>query len=310
VEYPEVTVCIAARAENVIFGISDRMLTSGDVQFEPTAGSKLFGMTNSLFAMTAGDAGLQANILSAVNVEVQERITREPTNWWLIRDVADLYIKHYNIIRKKRAEDAILGPLYLNSGSFVTNQNALNAELVGNISKELLNFSMPRVSAIIAGLDPTGTQIYLVDMGETNAMEAACLNAVGFVAIGSGGRHASSQFMFARHAWNAPFADTLFLSYYAKRKAEVAPGVGQGTDMVVIGPGLGTLTVVDDRTIRKLETEYQKVIQTEKHGFSGAKEAIKQHVEDLQKQQTAGPQQPPPPKTNGGTTPPDGPKAE
>ena len=58
----EVTVCIAARAETLIVGTSDRMLTSGDVQFEPSAGMKLIPLTNSLFMMTAGDAGLQAQI--------------------------------------------------------------------------------------------------------------------------------------------------------------------------------------------------------------------------------------------------------
>ena len=35
------TVCIAARAGNVVVAASDRMLTAGDVQFEPTAARRL-----------------------------------------------------------------------------------------------------------------------------------------------------------------------------------------------------------------------------------------------------------------------------
>jgi hypothetical protein len=287
------------------------MLTSGDVQFEPSTGAKILGLTSSLFMMTAGDSGLQAEIFYLLYREITERITRAPNNWVLIGDAADLYVSYYNAIRKKRAENAILRPLYLDENSYVTNQQGLNERLVSDISRELLNFVMPNISAIIAGIDPTGAHIYLIDRGRTNALETTCLDAVGFVAIGSGGRHASSQFMFARHAWNAPLADTLFLSYYAKRKSEVAPGVGQGTDMVVVGPGLGTFTVLNATVVEKLETEYKKVVKAEDRGFASAKVEIKGYVETLQRQaQTAAAgaqQQPPPPATNGGAAPVDEP---
>jgi len=165
-----VTVCIAARAGNVILGTSDRMLTSGDVQFEPSTGAKILGLTSSLFMMTAGDSGLQAEIFYLLYREITERITRAPNNWVLIGDAADLYVSYYNAIRKKRAENAILRPLYLDENSYVTNQQGLNERLVSDISRELLNFVMPNISAIIAGIDPTGAHIYLIDRGRTNAL--------------------------------------------------------------------------------------------------------------------------------------------
>ena len=305
---PEVTVCIASRAGNSIFGISDRMLTSGDIQFEPTEGSKIVGLTNSMFMMTAGDAGLSAQIGSPMVLEIINRVQLAPQNWWTAREVADLYIKYYNEIRQRRAEDAILRPLYMDRSSFAANQSSMDSRLVNDISRELLNFRMPNVSAITAEIDPTGAHIYLVDTGETNALEATCMDSVGFVAIGSGGRHASSQFMFARHAWNAPVADTLFLSYYAKRKAEVAPGVGQGTDMVVVGPGVGTLALVQPEIVDKLETEYNRVIRAEKRGFARAKVEVNKYVQELQGQAAPGQQPPPPPASDGGTTPSNGPK--
>jgi hypothetical protein len=69
------TVCIAARAKmipkagdtvgqpvDVIVAAADRMLTAGDVQFEPSAGTKIFTLSSSIFMMTAGDAALQAEI--------------------------------------------------------------------------------------------------------------------------------------------------------------------------------------------------------------------------------------------------------
>ena len=47
-----VTVCIAARSGPNLIGASDRMLTSGDIQFEPTLTSKLTQITTSLAVFT------------------------------------------------------------------------------------------------------------------------------------------------------------------------------------------------------------------------------------------------------------------
>jgi hypothetical protein len=74
----------------------------------------LFGLlTNALFMMTAGDASLQAQIAGMAHAEISERITQDPKKWWRVSEAADLYVKYYNFIRNKRAEDAILSPLHL-----------------------------------------------------------------------------------------------------------------------------------------------------------------------------------------------------
>lgn len=305
---PPVTVCIAARAGGIIFGASDRMLTSGDVQFEPSAGMKIYSLTTSIFMMTAGDAALQAQITEEVEREVAVRIEKEPHSWWLVSDVANLYIKQFNIVRNKRAGDAILSPLFLDGASFVANQKSLSDQLVNDISKELLHFPMPRISAIFAGVDPTGSHIYMVRENDANALESNCVDNVGFVAIGIGGRHASSEFMFARHAWNSPLPDTLFLTYYAKKKAEVAPGVGKGTDMVMVGPGLGSLTQVGDHVKDRLEAEYKRVARSESGAFARARREMAKYVEELGRQAQAGTaaDQQTPPKSDGGTASPNG----
>jgi hypothetical protein len=109
--------------------------------------------------------------------------------------------------------------------------------------------------------------------------------------------------MFARHAWNAPLADSLYLSYHAKRKAQVAPGVGEGTDMVVVGPALGAMAQIDPATMDTFEAAYQTAVQAEEQGFSSAKMAINQYVTELNRkaaEATQPQQQPTTPKTNGG----------
>src|SRR5262249_16657737 len=213
------------------------MLTSGDVQFEPLAGTKIFGLTSSIFMMTAGDAPLQAEITALVYREISERIAREPQNWWTVGEAAELYARYYDFFLNKRTQHEILSPLHLDGQSFLQNQRNMSDQLVNDLAKELLNFEIPNVAAIFAGLDPAGSHIYVVRNNEVD-----CVDNVAFAAIGIGGRHASSQFMFARHAWNSSFAETLLLTYYAKRKSEVAPGVGAGTEMVMVGPNLGSLT--------------------------------------------------------------------
>jgi hypothetical protein len=114
------------------------MLTAGDIQFEPSAGTKIFQFTHSIFAMSSDDAALQAQITEEVQVEIGILIEKEPHNWLLVKNVADVYIKQYNIIRNKRAEDAILSPLFLDRNSFVANQRSLSDQSTNNISREPL----------------------------------------------------------------------------------------------------------------------------------------------------------------------------
>jgi hypothetical protein len=122
---PGVTVCIAARSGSLVMGASDRMLTSGDIQFEPPLTSKLTVLTTSLGVLQAGDAAFHSEIMWGVVGEVQDRIKAEPTNWWLASEVAKLYVKYRNLAKRNRAEAAILAPLGLDIETFRRNQHQL-----------------------------------------------------------------------------------------------------------------------------------------------------------------------------------------
>src|SRR5581483_4200668 len=66
----DMTVCVAAITEiNTLIGISDRMMTAGDVEFEPEQ-SKIWPLTKYIVAMVAGDFALQVDILRPVEIEV------------------------------------------------------------------------------------------------------------------------------------------------------------------------------------------------------------------------------------------------
>jgi hypothetical protein len=50
---------------DTVMGMSDRMLTAGDVQFQPPS-SKIWALTNSITMMAAGDIGTQSEIHTEV----------------------------------------------------------------------------------------------------------------------------------------------------------------------------------------------------------------------------------------------------
>jgi hypothetical protein len=52
--------------------------------------------------------------------------------------------------------------------------------------------------------------------------------------------------------------ETFLLTYAAKKRAEVAPGVGEVTDMFVIGPLLGFSTDVGTDVLEKVDAVYRK----------------------------------------------------
>jgi len=188
------TVCIAAMYDSVsILGASDRMLTSGDVQFEPQQ-SKIRPRTKSIVLMIAGSSPMQEEILQAVNRDVAARLAAEPNKWLDVGAVAEFYRIRCSELRSKKAETQILAPLGLTREAFVSQQALMNSELVVKLATELINFRPPEVAAIIAGLDSTGPHIYVAQNSDVN-----CQDGVGFAAIGAGYWHADSQFMFAGH---------------------------------------------------------------------------------------------------------------
>src|SRR5438876_5078171 len=85
------TVCVAAMCEqHQIIGASDRMLTAGDIQFEPQQ-QKIIPVTNSIVLMIAGDSALQSEIIQRVQSDIRVSLTEHPDDWLNVRNVADIY---------------------------------------------------------------------------------------------------------------------------------------------------------------------------------------------------------------------------
>jgi hypothetical protein len=283
---PSVTVCIAARSGALVMGASDRMLTSGDIQFEPPLTSKLTLLTSSLGILQAGDAAFHSEIMWGVVAEVEARIKAHPTEWWFASEVADLYAKHRNIAKRKRAEATLLAPLGLNLATFRQHQQDLKDDIADQITRDLINYAVPNVQVLVVGIDTRGPHIYVIDNGDIS-----CNDVIGFAAIGIGARHAESQFMIGKHAWRSSEADTALLSYVAKKRSEVAPGVGEGTDMFTAGPRLGSLEVIADDVVQRLDRIYRRMIRREDRSQRDARKEVNDYVNDRQAQRAAAQQQ-------------------
>lgn len=269
------TVCVAAIFEGFgIIGASDRMLTAGDVEFEPPV-PKLRFWTSSIASLIAGDANIQGEIGESVNRLIQKRLEERPEEWISVKDVALFYKQECDRIMRSQAERRILAPLGLTCEEFLTRQNSFSPAFTTNITQEMLNFSGPSIETIIAGIDSEGPHIYTVD---NNSVQSHF--TVGFAAIGSGSNHANSQMMAFKHTFRHSLADTLRGVFFSKKRAEIAPGVGFETDMFVI-TGLGGLSMLADNVQEELEKRYAEEKRRQTKVADNTRTKINQFVQGI-----------------------------
>jgi hypothetical protein len=62
----------------------------------------------------------------------------------------------------------------------------------------------------------------------------AWLDKLGYVAVGSGGIHATTKLSLGSQTRDSTLLETLYRVYEAKRAAEVAPGVDPDTDVAIV----------------------------------------------------------------------------
>jgi hypothetical protein len=300
------TVCIAIRSEGMLFIASDKLLTAGDIQFEPAA-RKIDFVTNSIAIMFSGDANLHGEILQPVIRDVNQRISANPKQWLNVKDVAALYVQHRNAVKRQRAEARILAPLGLTVERFLKEHNSLNAELAKSIAGDLVNFYLPALDVIVCGVDDRmGPNKPLPTIHTISDGELGCSDTVAFAAIGSGSRHAESRLMLARHSFLTPNAEALFTLLAAKRDAEIAPGVGPETDIFAIGPGLGQHSPIGGELRERFEKAYDKMKSQTAKIHAQTIQEISRYVEEFAKRnaateqaQPSAPDGKPPPRDGG-----------
>lgn len=202
---------------------SDRMITGPDVEFEQDL-RKFEHLSTHCLALTAGNALVHKDLLSIAGNRIRQAAM--PT----IGEVVRIVKEEYSRLRLARAEELFLTPIGLDVQAFLQNQARMNQDVVLRLQHQLENAGL-ELFLLLAGWDSTGAHIHLVaDPGTSE-----CFDALGFCAIGTGERHADLSFIINRYSASMPLHKVLFLTYEAKRNAEIAPGVGaRFTDMAVI----------------------------------------------------------------------------
>jgi hypothetical protein len=226
--------------------------------------------------MVSGDMALQIEIFIDVRNAVVKKIEENPKEWVSVKWVADEYARVYAQIRTQRAARDILSPLGLTNDSFISRQKEMAPELVKQLASEMIRFEMPEADVIIAGVDSTGSHLYV---GKDGAM--TCEDGIGFCAIGAGAQHAESLLMGSSYVKTDSIPRGLYLAYAAKKRAEIAPGVGVATDMFTIGPKPGSHSIIGQEMVDGIDNIFQRSMEQLREVANGAETAAHGYVEAL-----------------------------
>lgn len=281
------TICIAAISENnVLIGASDRMLTAGDMQYEPER-PKILPLTKAIYLMTAGDISIHSRLYTSVSNIVNSRILEEPDNWWNVQDVAELYSQAYLSLKNNVAHKEILSPLGLDWTSWIADQTKMSSDFIQRTESKLSMHEIGDAYTIIVGLDsPTKQEDRLVFQPHIYTVmneSIMCNDAAGFSVIGSGYQHAQSHLMFTGHTPQKGIIETLMSTYQAKRKAEFAPGIGLGTDMFYLDDYSGCIKVRESM-IEKLKNIYDDSMQSIDEIYRAGEKQLGDHLTKLTSQ--------------------------
>jgi hypothetical protein len=228
------TVCIAATCEegrSAVFA-ADRMFTASapiSLEFEPDL-SKIEVLTPNCVAMGAG--------ASLFVSEIAERTRLGVANGGLPRtiQVVSLAKDAYAALRNEKIEEQILqasfGPEY---ATYKARGSTLSAYLQPqpNIFQQIV-FQMSQfnlgIEVLVVGCDDNASHIYY--LGHPGTLVS--FDKLGYNAIGSGGLHAMVALHLGSQCPHSSLAATLYAVYDAKIASEVAPGVGQKTEIAVL----------------------------------------------------------------------------
>ena len=270
------TVCIAAVCgashENGPFVVTaaDRMITIGDLEYEPQQTKAVYLATQTV-ALVAGDMQLHAALIPRVNERIKEH-TDDHGGTITVATIADFYAEEFGYHRRVLAEREILVPRGLSFDRFLARQATMSQHQVAEIDNRLASYCIES-SAIIAGIDQFGGHIWVVE----NPGLAHCYNTPYFACIGSGASLAETQFMVKRFDKTWGLAQTIWLAYEAKARAESAGGVGHESDLIIIGRG-GQKLPLGDSDKEMLQKLFADVTEKERALAAQCGEAIEDYI--------------------------------
>jgi hypothetical protein len=218
-----VTICIAALAENEtkLVLAADHMVTASipfQYEFERDDVPKIIELTPAAYLLASG------NILSANEIAQQSMGIIKTGNIAGIEQIAEAVRSCYQTHRRTVVTRTFLEPRGLDIAGYNNLQQKLHVGIVQEINNQLSNFNIG-VEFILAGHTENKCSIYTI----THPGNLTCHNPIGYICIGSGGPHATYFLIGSNYRKNLPVDKVKSLVEEAKRRSEVAPGVGKQT---------------------------------------------------------------------------------
>jgi hypothetical protein len=141
-----------------------------------------------------------------------------------------MYAQAVQAIKRRQAEDIYLAPVGLNVDTFLAQQKEMSDEAVASLTAQMQGYMGDDVEALVVASNGADVELFHIDLKGT----VRSFDDVGFAAIGIGASHARLSLMQAGYVRMARLDEALAFTYAAKKAAEVAPGVGQFTDMNLV----------------------------------------------------------------------------
>jgi len=236
-------ICSDGNAGPLAVVAADRMVTLGNfIEFEHTV-PKMALPTPFSVAMIAGDTLLGTRLARGV---ANELVGAAPSTDEIAARLAQRFVE----MRRAELEHQILSLRGLDLQMYYGGQQGLNGNITMMLDSQMAQFNLG-IELLVAGVDGEGAHIFSV---ENPGQPERQHDVIGYAAIGSGGIHAIQAMIGFRHSPTTPLRETVFQVYAAKRRAEVAPGVGLDTDMAIVSAN-GTV-FLDPPTLSRLRDMY------------------------------------------------------
>ena len=252
------TICIGVLCDNrrKAIAVSDRMLTSFDqtLAFEHDE-PKIVQLFDNCVTVTAGQATLHQPIFQAVCSEIRESKPR-------ISDVAKKIKNKYQESRRRFMNDFIFSRRGLTIEQFYQSQNSLDEGTIIELNTEMDEFDLELV-IIVLGVDENSVaHIYSIN----NPGFSVPHDPLGFCSIGTGIRHADPIFAYRRFTPSFPLKRAIYVAYEAKKKAELAGGVGPTTDIAIVSDNKEGSKFLSQKIINQLDDIHQEMESKTQYG--------------------------------------------
>lgn len=224
------TVCIAALYNNGkgCVMVSDQMVTAHfglGYEFENDEVTKIAQIDSAIpcYALIAGNVVFANEVFNKAESGIRDKGIASIDG--IANSIRDAYqnVRRIHVVRNE------IEPRGLTLDTYYQHQQKITPSIVKVIDDALYNWN-PKVSYIIAGKEEGSCHIYNV----INPGDYSCVDCVGFTAIGTGAPHAIFSLIESGYKKSMGKEEVKEIVLNAKKRSEVAPGVGKQTKEVII----------------------------------------------------------------------------